>query len=91
MNKKIWSYTMERKHTGGTKEIRYQKEDLARIRSTDTGSTARFKEALQTYTRERKAERELERHFEQSRRKLIMALVFLFILLCLLLSLRFFS
>lgn len=81
----------ERKSTGGSKEFSYTKEDLERIRKTDTGSTKEFKDAYRKWQEERIVQRQEERHFAERRRNLVFLLILLFLMIAVLLILRFFA
>ena len=78
----------ERRATGGSKEFHYDKEDLERIRTTDTDSTRAFKEAAQEYSVRRREEREFER-IQEHRMRLTFVVVGLGALVVLLLLIRF--
>jgi hypothetical protein len=75
-------------HTGGTKEFTYTKEDLERIRKTETESSKAFKDAYAKWQVERLLDRK-EKSFEKSRRSMIILLVLLFLMLAFLIFLRF--
>jgi hypothetical protein len=78
----------ERKVTGGSREFRYRKEDLERIRSTDTGSTKEFKDAYRKWE-VKKEEEKIEKELKRQRVRLVMIAVILTMLLIILLSLKF--
>jgi uncharacterized membrane protein (DUF106 family) len=82
----------ERKHTGGTREIRYTKEDDERIRNTDTESTRAFKNALYAHQAKRKLEeiKKLEKQ-QQQMKGIIILLITLFVLLLILTIIRIMS
>jgi hypothetical protein len=61
----------ERKSTGGMKEFSYSKEELSRIRSTDTASTRAFKEAYSDW-QTRRAEEKIEEELRSQRMKLLL-------------------
>ena len=78
----------ERKTTGGTKEFAYTKEDMERIRSTDTPSTKAFKDAYRQWDAQRRVERIEEQKFRRQRRNMALLLVLLFVMLIVLVFLR---
>lgn len=51
----------ERVPTGGVKEFIYSKEDMKRIRSEDTESTVKFKQALGEWSEKRQAEKTMQK------------------------------
>jgi hypothetical protein len=61
----------ERKITGGTKEFAYSKEDMQRIRSTDTDSTKAFKAAYKDWQL-KKGEERIEEELKRERFKLML-------------------
>lgn len=81
-----------RRATGGTKEFHYTKEDLDRIRKTDTESTKKFKEAYKHWEmnqRIRKEEQAFEKELGKQKMRMIGMLVGLLVVLGILLFLRF--
>ncbi len=79
----------ERKHTGGTHEIRYTKEDDERIRNTDTSSTRAFKNALYAHQAKKKLEEIKKLEKQQAQMKgIIILLIVLFVFLAILMILR---
>ncbi|HIH24047.1 TPA: hypothetical protein HA251_03375 [Candidatus Woesearchaeota archaeon] len=78
----------ERHNTGGQKSFHYSKEDLERIRTTDTASTKEFKAALAEWRTRRAEERIEEEKFAKRRRTMILLLIFLFLALIFLFALR---
>lgn len=78
----------ERHNTGGQKSFHYSKEDLERIRTTDTGSTKEFKRALEEWRARRAEERIEEEKFAKRRRTMILLLIFLFLALVFLTAIR---
>ena len=61
----------ERRITGGSKEFSYSKEDLHRIRTTDTASTKAFKQAYNDY-RMKRGDEKVEQELKRERRKLLL-------------------
>lgn len=72
----------ERKSTGGTREFSYSKEDLERIRKTDTHATKDFKEAYHKWEKERIHARADMQRLHAERKKLIYAMTAVIALLC---------
>lgn len=81
----------ERHNTGGAKSFHYSKEDLERIRTTDTSSTKEFKKALSEWRAHREQERLLEEEFRKKRNMMVIVLIMLLLTLALLFWLRLFG
>ena len=60
----------ERHNTGGAKEFQYKKEDLERIRKTDTESTKELKKAYQQWQAKRIEEKKLDEEMRKMRLRL---------------------
>ena len=76
----------ETRSTGGAKQFQYKKEDLERIRSTDTQSTKAFKESLRKWNESKIKEKELEKLVQEQRKRLLwIAIVLVLLALALLL------
>lgn len=79
----------ERRHTGGTREIRYTKEDDERIRNTDTDASRAFKSALYAHQAKKKLDEIHKLEKQQTQMKgIIILLITLFVLLAILLIVR---
>jgi hypothetical protein len=83
----------EHRTTGGAKEFHYTKEQLEKIRSTDTQSTKAFKEALKDLNKKRLAEKEqaqeLDALMHKQRKHLTIIFVVLLVLAVLAIALLF--
>ncbi len=69
----------ERHNTGGSQEFNYKKEDLERIRKTDTESTKAFKEAYKGWQAKREEEKRLDEEMRQMRLRLLLIAIGLII------------
>jgi hypothetical protein len=80
---------MERKSTGGAKEFSYSREELARIRATDTNSTKEFKESYRKWQEMRSQEKVEEEIFRKRQRNMLFIVIMLIAFALLLFVLRF--
>jgi hypothetical protein len=79
----------ERRSTGGAKEFSYSKEDLARIRATDTKSTKQFKESYQKWQEMKQQEKVEEAIFRKRQRNMLLIVIMLITFAIILFALRF--
>jgi hypothetical protein len=81
----------ERHNTGGNQEFHYEKEDLERIRKTDTGSTKEFKKAYQDWQAKRLEEKRLDEEMRAMRLRLLLIAIGLLLAAGILVALMFWA
>ena len=79
----------ERRSTGGSKEFHYSKEELDRIRKTDTASTKKFKESYRKWEEHRAQERIEEEIARKRQRNMLFLVIMLIIFAIILLLMKF--